>query len=63
MKRDTEIWKPSISANVRHMLYQLGGGQRDYVDIGYKARACVNHDRRCAEIMRDRENLSAPKTQ
>lgn len=57
MKHYAAIWKPYINPLTRHMLYLLGGGQRDYVDIGYKARACVDHDRKCAEIMRKRSRL------
>lgn len=54
MKHYAAIWKPYINPLTRHMLYLLGGGQRDYVDIGYKARACVDHDRKCAEIYKGR---------
>lgn len=43
-----------FKAQIRQSLYLLGGGNRDYVDIGYKARACVDHDRKCAEIYKGR---------
>lgn len=50
------IYDHNLRTTLRQDLYKLGGGQRDYVDIGYKTRACVDHDRRCAEIMRGRES-------
>lgn len=54
MSRDSAIWRYHSYPRTRHILYQLGGGQRDYVDIGYKTRACVDHDRKCAEIAKGR---------
>lgn len=48
------IYDHNLRTTLRQVLYQMGGGKRDYVDIGYKARACVDHDRKCADIAKGR---------
>lgn len=50
----TKLYQHKLTLMQRQGFYLLGGGSRDYVDIGFKAWACVNHDRKCAAIARGR---------
>lgn len=50
---ESGIYEYRAHTTWRQVMYRLGGGT-GYCDLGTKARACVDHDRRCAEIMRAR---------
>lgn len=52
--RPKEIYNYYLSPPIRQGFYLLAGGSRDYVDVGFKAFSCVDFDRRCADIMKQR---------